>query len=408
MRGQLVKKVWRYDPALHAAPRYRRACEYEAFVPEPLTDLTISLPGDVATLVSEAETAIARLNSKYQPALVPLARLLLRTESIASSKVEGMQVDARTLARAEVAHDTGGRVGPDAAEVLANIDAMQTAIEHASTSHAIVPEDLAKIHRVFLQKSHNRAIGGHFRDKQNWIGGNDYNPCGADFVPPPPEEVATLIDDLCKFCNQEDLSPLVQAAIAHAQFETIHPFEDGNGRTGRALVQVLLRRRGLAPAFVPPISVALARDKGRYIRGLTFFREDRIAEWLGIFASGTAQAATLAIQYTYLVAELRNRWRMQLRESTSPRADATAWAIIDILPAHPVVSVPVAVTATKRTKPAVNDAIQELVSAGVLKPISESKRNRSWESVGLLDLIVELEAGTGRSPDSVSVASRSS
>jgi Fic family protein len=284
---------------------------------------------------------------------------------------------------------------------------MQTAIEHASSSHTIVPEDLAKIHRVLLQGSHNRAIAGHFRDKQNWIGGNDYNPCGADFVPPPPEEVATLIDDLCKFCNQGDLSPLVQAAIAHAQFEAIHPFEDGNGRTGRALVQVLLRRRGLAPAFVPPISVALARDKGRYIRGLTFFREDRIAEWLGIFASATAQAVTLAVQYTYLVAELHNRWRMQLRESTSPRADAAAWAIIDILPAHPVVSVQVAVAATKRTKPAVNDAIQELVSAGVLKPISESKRNRSWESVGLLDLIVELEAGTGRGPDTVSVASRS-
>ena len=398
MRGQLIRKVWPYDPALHAAPRYRRACEYEAFVPELLTDLAISLPGDVATLVSEAETAIARLNNKYDPALVPLARLLLRTESIASSKVEGMQVDARTLARAEVARDTRGRVGPDAAEVLANIDAMQTAVEQASSSHAIASEDLTKIHRVLLQGSHNRAMAGHFRDKQNWIGGNDYNPCGADFVPPPPEEVAALIDDVCKFCNQEDLSPLVQAAIAHAQFETIHPFEDGNGRVGRALVQVLLRRRGLAPGFVPPISVALARDKDRYIRGLTFFREDRIAEWLGIFASATAQAATLAFQYTHLVAELQDHWRMQLRESTSPRADAVAWAIIDILPAHPVVSVPVAVAATERTKPAVNDAIQDLVSAGVLKPVSESKRNRSWESVGLLDLIVDLEAGTGPSP----------
>src|SRR3989441_13213390 len=119
MRGQLVKKVWRYDPALHAAPRYRRACEYEAFVPEPLTDLTISLPGDVATLVSEAETAIARLYSKYQPALVPLARLLLRTDSIAPSIDDRMQFDALTLARAEVAHDTGGGGGPEAAEVLA-------------------------------------------------------------------------------------------------------------------------------------------------------------------------------------------------------------------------------------------------------------------------------------------------
>lgn len=407
MRGKLIRKVWQYDPALHAAPKYRRACEYEAFVPDPLKGFAISLPGDVATVVSEAETAIARLNSKYDPALAPVARLLLRTESIASSRVEGMQVDTRTLARAEVAHDTGGRVGPNAAEVLANIDAMQTAIERASASRELVPEDLATVHRVLLMTSYNSRIAGHFRDKQNWIGGNDYNPCGADFVPPPPEEVPNLMSDLCEFCNKEDLSPLVQAAIAHAQFETIHPFEDGNGRAGRALVQVLLRRRGLAPAFVPPISVSLARDKSLYIRGLTLFRADQVAEWLGIFASATAQACTVAVRYTHRVTELQDRWRMQLRDATSPRADAAAWAIIEVLPAHPIISVPVAVAATKRTKPAVNDAIQELVSAGVLRLVSESKRNRSWESVGLLELIIELEAGTGPSPNTLPVASRS-
>ncbi len=393
MRGRLLRKVWRYDPTLHAPPRYRRACAYEAFVPDPLADFSVSLPGDVSTVVSEAETAIARLNSKDDPALVPLARLLLRTESIASSKVEGMQVDARTLARAEVAQDTGRRVGTNAAEVLANIDAMQLAIEHASATHNIVPEDLAAIHRVLLERAPNRAITGHFRDKQNWIGGNDYNPCGADFVPPPPEEVPTLINDLCNFGNKDELPPLVQSAIAHAQFETIHPFEDGNGRVGRALVQVLLRRRGLAPAFVPPISVVLARNKSRYIRGLTLFREDRVAEWLGIFASAAAQAATLAIRYADRGAELQDRWRKQLREATSPRADSAAWTIIDVLPAYPVLTVAVAVTAAKRTKPAVNHAIRELVNAGVLNPVSESKRNRAWEAVGLLDLIVQLQEG---------------
>ncbi len=393
MRGRFLRKVWRYDPLLYAPPRYRRACEYTAFVPDRLADFSVSLPGDVSTVVSEAETTIARLNSKDDPARVPLARLLLRTESIASSKVEGMQVDARTLARAEVAQDAGRRVGTDAAEVLANIDAMQLAIEHASTTHTIVPEDLAAIHRVLLERAPNRAIAGHLRDKQNWIGGNDYNPCGADFVPPPPEDVRRLIDDLCTFCTQDDLPPLVQSAIAHAQFETIHPFEDGNGRVGRALVQVLLRRRGLSPTFVPPISVLVARHKSRYIRGLTAFREDRVAEWLGIFASAAAQAAALAIRYADRVAELQDRWRKHLREATSPRADSAAWTIIDGLPAYPVLTVPVAVTATKRTKPAVNNAIRDLVDAGVLTPVSESKRNRAWEAAGLLDLIIRLEEG---------------
>lgn len=395
MRGHLVRKVWQFDPALYAPPRYRRACEYEVFIPDPLADLSISLPGDVGTIVSEAETAIARLNSKAVPALIPLARLLLRTESIASSKVEGMQVDARTLARAEVAQDTGRSVGTNAAEVLANIDAMQFAVEHASATDQIVPENLQAIHRALLERAPNSSIAGRLRVRQNWIGGNNYNPCGADFVPPPPEEVSPLLNDLSSFCNKEDLSPLVQAAIAHAQFETIHPFDDGNGRTGRALVQVLLRRRGLAPTFVPPISVALARDKDRYIRGLTLFREDRIGEWIGIFAAAAAHASTLAARYVDLVAELQTRWRKQLRETSSPRADAAAWAIIGVLPGYPVVTVPVAVVATSRTKPAVNSAVQELVKAGVLSPASESRRNRAWEAVGLLDLIVQLESGAG-------------
>lgn len=158
---------------------------------------------------------------------------------------------------------------------------------------------------------------------------------------------------------------------------------------------MLLRRRGLAPTFVPPISVALARDKDRYIRGLTLFREDRIGEWIGIFAAAAAHASTLAARYVDLVAELQTRWRKQLRETSSPRADAAAWAIIGVLPGYPVVTVPVAVVATSRTKPAVNSAVQELVKAGVLSPASESRRNRAWEAVGLLDLIVQLESGAG-------------
>src|SRR3989475_8425199 len=183
MRGQLIRKVWPYDPALHAPPRYRRACEYEAFVPELLTDLAISLPGDVATLVSEAETAIARLNSKYDPALVPLARLLLRTESIASSKVEGMQVDARTLARAEVHQEAGRRLGPEAAEILANIDAMQLAIERVSSTSGITPQDILDIHRALLARAPNAHLAGRIRTAQNWIGGHDYKPFCAGLLP---------------------------------------------------------------------------------------------------------------------------------------------------------------------------------------------------------------------------------
>ena len=282
MRGTFSRRTWQSDPALYAPARYRKACVYDAFIPEPISGFDPSLSGAIAGVVSDAEKAISDLNRIAGRELDPLARLLLRTESIASSRVEGMQVDARSLARAEANQDTGRRIGSDAAEILANVDAMQLAIERASSTDAIRVADIVAIHNVLMANAPNRATAGRVRDTQNWIGGNNYNPCGADFVPPPFEEVDRLLRDLAAFCNEDALPPLVQAAVAHAQFETVHPFEDGNGRTGRALIQVVLRRRKLALAFVPPVSVILAREKDRYINGLTLFREDHMDEWLEI------------------------------------------------------------------------------------------------------------------------------
>ena len=393
MRGRYIHYTWRADPTVYAPPRHRRACQYDAFVPERVAGIDVVIAGDVAGVVSDAEKAIADLNRAAGPELMPLARLLLRTESIASSKVEGMQLDARSLARAEANQETGRKVGPGAAEILANIDAMQLSIERAADLDEASPADFLNIHRVLMEHAPNPHVAGRFRTSQNWIGGNDYNPCGAAFVPPPPGEVEPLLDDLCAFVNDVALPPLVQAAIAHAQFETIHPFEDGNGRTGRALVQIVLRRRGLTPAFVPPISVVLARDKDRYLNGLTRFRENRLADWIELFAAATAEAAMLAARYTVRVGALQDQWRERLHKHSNPRADAAAWALITTLPAHPVITVPVAVAAIGRTKPAVANAIEHMEAAGILTRLSQSARNRAWEAEGLLDLIVGLEAG---------------
>jgi Fic family protein len=324
---------------------------------------------------------------------MPLARLLLRTESIASSKVEGLQVDARDLARAEARVETGGKAGPTAREILANIDAMELAIDEASSASRVTVSDVVEIHRALLAGAPNSHLAGMVRSTQNWIGGNDYNPCGASFVPPPPEHVQPLLDDLCEAVNEDDLPPIVQAALIHAQFETIHPFADGNGRTGRALIHVILRRRGLAPAYVPPISVVLAADKSRYINGLTRFRDDDVDGWLVDFAAAAAQGAQLAESYLGAVERLQEHWRQQVRDAMNPRSDAAVWRLIDVLPAHPVVTLPVAVAAIARTKAVVNQALDQLERAGVLARMSGGERNRSWEATGLLDLLAGLENG---------------
>jgi Fic family protein len=393
MRGRMLRRTWSHNPNVYAPPRYRRACSYEAFMPDPIRELRIDVEGGLAGVISEAEGAIRALNALARPALAPLARLLLRTESIASSKVEGMQVDIRDLARAEVRLDVGGKAGPTAIEVLANIDAMQLAIEEAAGARRLDVELLVEIHAQLMAGAPNSGIAGRIRDSQNWIGGNDYNPCGADFVPPPPERVDELLTDLCEAAEEETLPPLVQAAIAHAQFETIHPFLDGNGRTGRALLHVILRRRELAPEYVPPISVIFAADKKRYIEGLTWYRDDQLAGWIERFAVAAARAAGLAAAYLEAVEALQEGWRRRLRESVNPRADAAAWILLDVLPAHPVLTLPVGVAATGRTKPAVNQAIDQLVTAGVLRTLSTARRTRSWEADGLLDLLGNLEAG---------------
>lgn len=207
------------------------------------------------------------------------------------------------------------------------------------------------------------------------------------------ELVNPLLSDLCRFSNEETLPPLVQAAIAHAQFETIHPFADGNGRTGRALVQIILRRRGLTREDVAPVSVVLAQSRDTYIGGLTSFREASMEAWLEVFVTSAGQAARLARHCLREAKRLQERWRRRLGESAKIRADAAAWKLIDVLPELPLVTLPTAVAKIRRTKPAVNHAIAQLADAGILIPLTDVHRNRAWEADGLLDLLMGLESG---------------
>jgi Fic family protein len=193
--------------------------------------------------------------------------------------------------------------------------------------------------------------------------------------------------------NDDTLPPVVQAALVHAQFETIHPFADGNGRAGRALIHVVLRRRGLAPDYVPPVSVMLAAKRDGYIAGLTSFRGDSVNAWIARFADACAAAAQLAQAYLGAVRDLTDKWRQALKRHDPPREGAAAWALIDALPAHPVITGPAAVLATGRARAAVYDALSQLERAGVLKPQSQSQRNRAWEAQGLLKLLEGLDAG---------------
>ena len=225
--------------------------------------------GDVAADVADAEAALVRLDATAG-ALADteaLARLLLRAEAVASSRIEGLEVGGRRLLRAQAAHQLGEDPRDvTAVEVLGNIEAMLWAVEAVPPGGAITVEIVLEGHRRLLAGTRLAEHGGRTRTVQNWIGGSDYNPCAAAFVPPPHELVDELLSDLSAFCNDDSLPAVAQAAIAHAQFETIHPFADGNGRTGRALIHLVLRRRGLAPRILPPVSLILAHVAPRLRR----------------------------------------------------------------------------------------------------------------------------------------------
>ncbi len=325
---------------------------------------------------------------------------MLRAESVASSKIEGLEAGPRRLLDAEVALAQGGDAADRiAVEVLANVAAMEAAVELGSSTDTITLDDILGIHRTLMERSSTPGIAGSIRTVQNWIGGSSYNPCSAAFVPPPPDALGELLDDLLAYVNGDDHPALVQAAIAHAQFETIHPFVDGNGRTGRALIHVILRRRGLAPRFVPPISLVLATWASDYIASLTAYRHvgppdspERSAgtgTWLRTFATAARRSCADAEAYANKIEQLDARWREQLGRV---RANSAAELLLDLLPGVPVITVESAARLIGRSEMRTGEAINRLEGAGVLRQRNVGRqRYRVFEAADVIELFTGLE-----------------
>jgi Fic family protein len=268
--------------------------------------------------------------------------------------------------------------------VVAHVRALSEAIELGSRLARLTVEDVLRIHAILLAPE-DPSRAGRVREEQVWIGGGA-TPRTADFVPPPEDDVPDLLDDLVRYCNREDIPPLVQAAIAHAQFETIHPFSDGNGRVGRCLVQVILRRRQLAAQYVPPISVVLASNARAYIAGLVDFRDNRIDRWVSLFADSARIAAQGVERLVAAFAELQEEWR---ERTGRPRRNSSAARLIASLPGIPVVDVASVAAALHVSYQAASWAVADLEEAGILRPLRPfAQRNRVWSApqvFGLLD-----------------------
>lgn len=384
--GDGVRRHWPGGLTLSGGRRAREGFYYYAFKGWPVADLAPKFSAEIVQDIAAAESELRHLNNDppRTQLLEALARQLLRDEALASSRVEGLELSHRKLAQAAFDPDN---TTVNARTVLGNVRALEESIRLASPDRDITVESIRAIHRRLFEGTRQSKIAGALRTRQNWIGGRD-TPWGAAFIPVPEDDVPALLDDLCRFIARSDLPPIAQAAIAHAQFETIHPFEDGNGRVGRALIHVILRRRGVAPHYVPPISLVLAANYAEYERGLTAHRSRDVEEWTGIFARAVRIACVEASGLAGRIDRLKARWRVA---AGTPRAESAADKLIEILPVHPVIDLRTSEEILGISDEAVRLGIERLERSGVVREMTNRKRGRAWESVGLFAVLDEFD-----------------
>jgi len=355
-----------------------------AWLPDPLDARDLQVGESAVRDAERAAGAVLRVGDRLPAGVEPLARLLLRAEGVASSNIEGLRADPAAIAAAEL--DAG--VGDATATWIArNLSAVDAALAHARSADVLDHAEVHRWHRLLMTGSPlEPALVGTYRDRQGWIGGT--GPRDAAYVPPPPEHVGQLMGDLLAYLARLDVDAVTQAAVAHAQLETIHPYGDGNGRVGRLLVLWVLARR-LEVAVPPATSVLIARDPGGYLSGLQRFRTESVDAWVRWFAHVIELASLQALAWTDEVDEVLARWRA---DSDDLRSDATARRLIDVLPHHPVLDVVTGVRLSGASTAAVRAALAQLEERGVLAgwqgtPSGPGRPRHWWAATDLLDLV---------------------
>jgi Fic family protein len=369
---------------LSARVRQRHSGPYRSALVPPIADQALALPVEVATLAEEASVEIARFDAELGTEVAPFASVLLRSESASSSRIENLTSGAKSIALAEL----GSRDKRNATEIVGNVAAMVAALDLADR----LDEDAVLAMHEALLTGVQPKIAGRWRDVQVWVGGDSFGPHGAAFVPPPFDQVPALMADLVRFTRRHDLPLLSQAAIAHAQFETIHPFVDGNGRTGRALIHALLRGHGLTRNVTVPVSAGLLTDTQAYFDALTAYRDGDPAPIIERLANASFAAAANGRQLVLDLRAIRQAWEDQIRS----RRGATAWRLADLLLRQPVVDTPTVARELGVTTQNALRAIAPLVDADILVEFTGFGRNRMWQSRQVLDALEAFAARAGR------------
>jgi len=351
----------------------------------PVVDAVPAVSSLTAQAVEEATVDVVRFDAEMAALPVPMPTVLLRTETASSSQIEHLTTSARNLALAAL----GQPARQNATLVAANVEAMTAAL---AGDDDVTSTTILAVHRVLLGASDPDAAG-QWRTEQVWIGTSSLSPHQADYVAPHHEHVRAAIDDLTRFAARRDLPPLVHAALLHAQFETIHPFTDGNGRVGRVLVHLAMRRRGLATHTTVPVSAGLLRDIDGYVRALEAYRTGDVDPVVAQVAAAATAATVNGRALATDVLALRETWKDQV----AARSDSTAWQLADHLFAQPVVTAEHVATTLGVSDRAARNAIEVLERAEVLRgPSSPLRRPQVWQAPAVLTAMDAFAARAGR------------
>lgn len=371
-----IERHWAPPNPAGLSKRDRASGTYWAYVPD---ELPAELPGlgreaqqaaeDAVVVLARLDERIGELGTHY------LNHLLIRSESISSSWIEGNRLSPKKLAIAERLQH-GNRVALD---VIANVRATEAAInELADPNRTITVSDIEE-----LQHSIEPRLSFGLRQEQNWVGGPGNSPLRADFIPPPETEVPRLTADLAEFVTNTSGNAVVRAALAHAQFETIHPFTDGNGRTGRALIHTVLKRSDAIRDVLVPVSTVFASDTDAYIGGLTSFRRDPadLDGWVISFAAAVERAANNAVLLSEdiialdrtVIDDLVLHRQDQGKSPARPRANSTILKILAGLAREPVLTIDSVATEQGVSRAAAYRALVELTEAGILRRTTNHK-----------------------------------
>lgn len=357
---------------------------FQAAIPASIASANLELPSELSAHVNEASTEVARFDELMGRDIVPFSAILLRSESAASSRIENLTASARAIAEAEI----GTTSRKNAAEIVSNTRAMTAALE---LSRTVDDSSILAMHHALMSESDpNNA--GRWRTEQVWIGGGNLGPHLALFVPPQHDRIADAIDDLVKFIQRDDLPVLVHAALAHAQFETIHPFTDGNGRTGRALVQAMLRHGGLTRHVTVPVSAGLLASTKAYFDALTAYRVGDPIPIVDQFARAAFRAVANGRQLVSHLRQIRPDWQSRVQA----RSDSAVWRLLDLLMRRPVVNARVVSEELGLAVGNVHRYIQPLLDAGILTQSHDRRRNQGWRAADVLAALDAFAARAGR------------